>query len=150
MAHNYFIICCYSSGKGAWQNWSYELHIKDEITGVTIFRRDINTTSYTIQNLKDNTEYIIKTAAYTSSGRGPWSSEFRGKTLKIPTDGKYPSILWSAAEGLLKSDVTGENVETLIHNANLKVSSLRTTTHQLNKVKITHHKEMNISTLWIR
>ncbi|KAJ9583818.1 hypothetical protein L9F63_021821, partial [Diploptera punctata] len=107
-------------GKGAWQNWSYELHIKDEMTGVTIFRRDINTTTYTIHNLKDNTEYVIKTAAYTSSGRGPWSSEFRGKTLKIPKDGKYPSILWSAAEGLLKSDVTGENVQTLIHNTNLK------------------------------
>ncbi|XP_069689840.1 proto-oncogene tyrosine-protein kinase ROS isoform X2 [Periplaneta americana] len=107
-------------GKGAWQNWSYELHIRDETTCLTIYRRDVNTTSYTIQNLKENTEYVIKTAAYTSSGRGPWSSEFRGKTLKIPQDGKYASILWSAAEGLLKSDVTGENVETLIHNTNLK------------------------------
>jgi proto-oncogene tyrosine-protein kinase ROS len=92
--------------------------------GVTVYKKNVNTTSYTIQNLKANTEYVIKTAAYTSSGKGPWSSEFRGKTLKIPQDGKYPSILWSAAEGLLKSDVTGENVEMLIHNTNLKVREL--------------------------
>ncbi|XP_021913370.1 proto-oncogene tyrosine-protein kinase ROS isoform X3 [Zootermopsis nevadensis] len=107
-------------GKGAWQNWSYELHITDETMGVTVYKKNVNTTSYTIQNLKANTEYVIKTAAYTSSGKGPWSSEFRGKTLKVPQDGKYASILWSAAEGLLKSDVTGENVEMLIHNTNLK------------------------------
>jgi proto-oncogene tyrosine-protein kinase ROS len=91
--------------------------------GVTVYKKNVNTTSYTIQNLKANTEYVIKTAAYTSSGKGPWSSEFRGKTLKIPQDGKYASILWSAAEGLLKSDVTGENVEMLIHNTDLKVST---------------------------
>lgn len=35
-------------------------------------------------------------------------------------DGSRASILLSANEGLLKSDVTGENVETLIHKASLK------------------------------
>lgn len=70
--------------------------------------------------MKDNTEYVIKTAAYTSSGTGPWSSEFKGKTLKRPLNDKYPSIIWSASEGLLTSDVIGENVQTLIHKANMK------------------------------
>jgi hypothetical protein len=89
--------------------------------GVTVYKKKVNATSYTIQNLTANTEYVIKAAAYTSSGRGPWSSEFRGKTLKIPQDGKHASILWSAAEGLLKSDVTGDNVELLVHSSDLKV-----------------------------
>lgn len=35
-------------------------------------------------------------------------------------DGLEASILWSATEGLLRSDVTGESVDTLIHKTNLK------------------------------
>lgn len=121
-----FVIIIYVFlGKGAWQNWSYELHIEDELRNKTIFKQGINSSSCTIQNLIENTKYIIKTAAYTSAGKGPWSSEFKGKTLRIPSDGKYASILWSASEGLLKSDVTGENVETLIHKSNLKVRKLK-------------------------
>jgi proto-oncogene tyrosine-protein kinase ROS len=119
--NNFLLFISIPSGKGAWQNWSYELHITDEALGTPEYKKNVNATSYTIQNLKANTEYVIKAAAYTSSGRGPWSSEFRGKTLKIPQDGKYASILWSAAEGLLKSDVTGDNVEVLVHNSDLKV-----------------------------
>jgi proto-oncogene tyrosine-protein kinase ROS len=127
VSQNLLIDVVLVAGKGAWQNWSYELHITDETVGVTVYKKNVNATSYTIQHLKANTEYVIKVGAYTSSGKGPWSSEFRGKTLKIPQDDKYPSILWSAAEGLLKSDVTGENVEMLIHNTNLKVCQLDVT-----------------------
>lgn len=107
-------------GKGAWQNWSYEIQIKDVTTSKTMSHKNINTTSYTIIGLKENTEYIIKAAAYTSSGTGPWSSEFRGRTLKKPLNLAFPEIIWSAAEGLLKSDVTGENVQTLIHKSIMK------------------------------
>ncbi|CAD1471670.1 unnamed protein product, partial [Heterotrigona itama] len=104
-------------GKGAWQNWSYELEIKDESTGETIHQKDIAGSSHTVHNLKEKSEYSIKAAAYTSAGRGPWSTEFRGRTLR---HGSHASILWSANEGLLKSDVTGENIDTLIYKASLK------------------------------
>ncbi|XP_015109279.1 proto-oncogene tyrosine-protein kinase ROS [Diachasma alloeum] len=104
-------------GKGAWQNWSYELEIKDESTGHTIRQRDIAGSSHTVKNLREKSEYTIKAAAYTKAGRGPWSSEFRGKTLR---ENSHSSILWSADEGLLKSDVTGENVQTLIHRESLR------------------------------
>ncbi|XP_006622853.1 proto-oncogene tyrosine-protein kinase ROS isoform X3 [Apis dorsata] len=104
-------------GKGAWQNWSYELEIKDESTGETIHQKDIAGSSYTVHNLREKSEYSIKAAAYTSAGRGPWSTEFRGRTLR---DGSHASILWSANEGLLRSDVTGENIDTLIYKASLK------------------------------
>lgn len=107
-------------GKGAWQNWSYEIQIKEIATSKINSHKNINATSYTINGLKENTEYIIKAAAYTSSGTGPWSSEFRGKTLKKPENSLYPEIIWSASEGLIKSDVTGENVQTLIHKAVMK------------------------------
>ncbi|XP_043520805.1 proto-oncogene tyrosine-protein kinase ROS isoform X2 [Frieseomelitta varia] len=104
-------------GKGAWQNWSYELEIKDESTGETIHQKDISGSSHTVHNLQEKSEYSIKAAAYTSAGRGPWSTEFRGRTLR---HGSHASILWSANEGLLKSDVTGENIDTLIYKASLK------------------------------
>lgn len=109
-------------GKGAWQSWSYELQIKNEQTGEIITKRNINNSTYfTVDDLDEDTEYIIKSAAYTSSGNGPWSSEFKGRTLKTPKSGRYPSILWSASEGLLESDVTGDEVETLIAHEKLKV-----------------------------
>lgn len=37
-------------------------------------------------------------------------------------NGSRASILWSAYEGLLKSDVTGENIDTLIYKTSLKDS----------------------------
>ncbi|OAD52465.1 Proto-oncogene tyrosine-protein kinase ROS [Eufriesea mexicana] len=104
-------------GKGAWQNWSYELEIKDESTGETIHQKDISSSSHTVHDLREKSEYSIKAAAYTSAGRGPWSTEFRGRTLR---DGSHAFILWSANEGLLRSDVTGENIDTLIYKASLK------------------------------
>ncbi|XP_029040729.2 proto-oncogene tyrosine-protein kinase ROS isoform X2 [Osmia bicornis bicornis] len=104
-------------GKGAWQNWSYELEIKDESTGETIHQKDIAGSFHTVHNLREKSEYSIKAAAYTSAGRGPWSTEFRGRTLR---DGSHATILWSANEGLLRSDVTGENIDTLIYKASLK------------------------------
>ncbi|XP_011346152.2 proto-oncogene tyrosine-protein kinase ROS isoform X2 [Ooceraea biroi] len=106
-------------GKGAWQNWSYELEIKDESTSETIHQKDVAGSSHTVHNLRERSEYSIKAAAYTSAGRGPWSTEFRGRTLR---DGSHASILWSSNEGLLRSDVTGENIDTLVYKASLKES----------------------------
>lgn len=106
-------------GKGAWQNWSYEIAIKEANSQKFISYKNINTTSYKILGLKENTEYVIKAAAYTKSGKGPWSSEFRGFTLSRL---KNPTIYWSAAKGLLKTDAAGENVETLIHKSRMRNS----------------------------
>ncbi|XP_014482097.1 PREDICTED: proto-oncogene tyrosine-protein kinase ROS isoform X2 [Dinoponera quadriceps] len=108
-------------GKGAWQNWSYELEIREESSNYsssqTIRQRDIVGSSHTVFNLRESSQYYIRVAAYTSAGRGPWSTEFRGRTLR---DGSRTTILWSSNEGLLKSDVTGENIDTLINKASLK------------------------------
>ncbi|XP_070164576.1 proto-oncogene tyrosine-protein kinase ROS isoform X4 [Polyergus mexicanus] len=106
-------------GKGAWQDWSYELEIIDESTGETIHQKDIVGLSHTVYNLREKSEYSIKAAAYTNAGRGPWSAEFRGRTLR---DGSHASILWSSNEELLRSDVTGENIDILVSKANLKES----------------------------
>ncbi|XP_025159700.1 proto-oncogene tyrosine-protein kinase ROS isoform X2 [Harpegnathos saltator] len=110
-------------GKGAWQNWSYELEIREETSNYSssqiIRQRDIVGSSHTVHNLRESSQYYIRVAAYTSAGRGPWSTEFRGRTLR---NGSRTSILWSSNEGLLKSDVTGENIDTLIDKTSLKES----------------------------
>ncbi|RZF32704.1 hypothetical protein LSTR_LSTR004132, partial [Laodelphax striatellus] len=112
-------------GKGAWQNWSYMLSVRkaDEIMvgeEVTVDCRDINSTWHTVHDLDPQTEYVLRTAAYTRDGMGPWSSEFRGKTLRLSAAGREPRVLWGAAEGLLMSDVTGDDVRTLLHRESLK------------------------------
>lgn len=81
---------------------------------IQIYNNNINYTSYSIANLTPDTEYIIKTAAYTNSGKGPWSSEFKGQSLKLPKDEPHPFILWSTLDGVLKSDLTGDNYKTIV------------------------------------
>lgn len=104
-------------GKGAWQNWYYEVAVKESNSENFTLHKNINTTFCKIFGLKENTEYVIKTAAYTSSGTGPYSSQFRGSTL---SSSKKPVIYWSAGKGLLRTDAAGENVETLIHRTAMK------------------------------
>lgn len=103
--------------KGAWQNWSYELWVKDTNSKIVKYYKNITDQSFTIYDLDYNSEYLIKAAAYTSSGKGPWSSEFRGSTLDFSNK---PMILWSAAEGLLSSNAAGEGVDTILHKSRMK------------------------------
>ncbi|XP_057670694.1 proto-oncogene tyrosine-protein kinase ROS isoform X2 [Diorhabda carinulata] len=104
-------------GKGAWQNWSYEISVREANTDNTIVHRNINNTIFTVTNLKENREYILKVAAYTNSGKGPWSSDFRGITLN---SSKSPVLLWSASEGLLRTNAAGENLEILMDKSRLR------------------------------
>ncbi|KAL3277022.1 hypothetical protein HHI36_012384 [Cryptolaemus montrouzieri] len=105
-------------GRGAWQNWSYEVSLKNIVTSEVLTIKDINGTSCTVHELTENSKYIVKAAAYTTYGRGPWSREFIGATLLDKKES--PFILWAAAEGILTSDPTGQNVKTVIHNGGIK------------------------------
>ncbi|XP_030754698.1 proto-oncogene tyrosine-protein kinase ROS-like isoform X3 [Sitophilus oryzae] len=102
-------------GKAAWQNWSYEISIQNLING-SISTYTTNSTSFSLNDLTENTEYLLRVLAYTKYGKSPWSSEFRGSTLEKD---RNPVFLWSGIEGLFKSDSTIENVETLIHKSGM-------------------------------
>ncbi|XP_055602255.1 proto-oncogene tyrosine-protein kinase ROS isoform X2 [Uranotaenia lowii] len=107
-------------GKGAWQEWKYELELVEVTSGKEETFRNINSSSFTsfdVELLKPGQEYVIKAAAYTPAGRGPWSTEFRARTLK---DGHDRHLIWSSSEGIMRSDVIGDNVETLIGREELK------------------------------
>lgn len=90
-------------GFGSWQGWNYRFaySLKNEKNWKRI---DTNTTEIIIDSLP-NTTYIIKVAAYSSSGLGPWSSVFVVKTLS-----RNVSVLWGNAHKILMSDPMGDYI----------------------------------------
>ncbi|CAK1585368.1 unnamed protein product [Parnassius mnemosyne] len=106
-------------GIGAWQQWTFHLQLSMD-NGDTINIKNINESAYVVENLKQDTEYVIKVAAETESGSGPWSSEFVGKTFASSPTTLHSTLLWSGPDGLLQTDLTGDNLQTLIHRAHLK------------------------------
>ena len=76
-------------------------------------------TSFTVHDLESGTAYVLRAAAYTSAGVGPWSAPFSARTLSGLGTGA--TIVWSASEGLLVSDPTGDTLHTIIHTDNLRV-----------------------------
>lgn len=71
-------------GRGAWQNWSYELQIIDEVNNeIKSTISQINTFHFTVSDLSPDTKYRFRVAAYIGASYSPYSAEFCGQTLKI-------------------------------------------------------------------
>ncbi|XP_055642898.1 proto-oncogene tyrosine-protein kinase ROS isoform X2 [Toxorhynchites rutilus septentrionalis] len=107
-------------GKGAWQEWMYKLELVEGKSGRTLEFPQIDGTTFSSVDgelLRPGQEYVIKAAAYTDAGRGPWSTEFHARTLK---DAHERHLVWSSSEGVMRSDVIGDSVETLIGKAELE------------------------------
>ncbi|KAJ2951162.1 hypothetical protein O0L34_g5554 [Tuta absoluta] len=107
-------------GSGAWQQWTYHLQLMNSETGETTDIRNISDSSYTVVNLKQDAEYVIRVAAVTKSGSGPWSSEFVGKMLDSSPTTLSSTLVWSGPDGLLETDLTGQRLRTLIDRTRLK------------------------------
>ncbi|XP_070506786.1 proto-oncogene tyrosine-protein kinase ROS isoform X3 [Chironomus tepperi] len=101
-------------GKGAFKNWNYKLEISSDSDTRKV--ENITGNSFLVENLEPNKLYSFKVAAYTSGGSGQWSKEFKAKTLKS-SDERH--LIWASNEGLMQSDVTGENIITLISKEEL-------------------------------
>lgn len=96
-------------GRSSWQGWSYLFKISiNETNWKTIYT---NKTEVLLNSLSPNTNYVIKVAAYSSSGQGPWSSEFIVKTLNHNV-----SVLWGNAQQILISDIMGDFIESISIN----------------------------------
>lgn len=104
-------------GKGAYQEWFYELQTTNENTK-TVLNKTIKGTSIIVDNLHVNTNYTFRVAAFTegSNSKGPWSTEFHAKTLKSNHE-RY--LIWSSDDGLMESDIIGENIKTLVSRSQL-------------------------------
>ncbi|GAB6030941.1 hypothetical protein CHUAL_007766 [Chamberlinius hualienensis] len=102
-------------GQGAYSQWNYHIEF---ING----NGNVRTTqvsdgiSYTVDNLVPGTNYGFRVRPVSSSGVGPWSTQFYGQTLNISNSS---FAVWSTASGLIKSDLIGDNVEILLDQSTL-------------------------------
>lgn len=77
------------------------------------FKNDLlHTKFYHIDKIIDLLNYLTFT--------GPWSTEFVGKTLASTPNTLHSTLLWSGPDGLLQTDLTGDNLHTLIHRSHMK------------------------------
>lgn len=114
-------------GRGAWQAWNYLLDVQEvrddgtngsatnvtnrtQTTEVVRTARDIQ---YEVSGLRPNTTYRFRAAAATADGVGPWSAEFRARTLREETTGVAERVLlWSSSTyGLLQTDMLGDELQ---------------------------------------
>ncbi|XP_075975168.1 receptor protein-tyrosine kinase sevenless [Anticarsia gemmatalis] len=107
-------------GSGAWQQWTFHLQLTHVESGEIIDIKNITESMCVVENLKQDAEYVIRVAAVTKSGSGPWSSEFVGKTLASSPNTRHSTLLWSGPDGLLQTDLTGDNLKILIHRDKLQ------------------------------
>lgn len=129
------------TGLGAYRKWTYELCIMEMHSNFSTtnnndlnedekFLRkricfDIKDQFCNLGQLKTNTTYLIKVRAVSSSP-GPWSKLFIGRTLIDNTgalidrsefkriDYFVPNLLIATEDGLIKSNLIGDNTETLL------------------------------------
>ncbi|XP_050100949.1 protein sevenless isoform X2 [Anopheles aquasalis] len=119
-------------GRGAWQAWHYRVEVRDERNGTLVLLVPASpTTSYAtaLTNLlTPNRTYTVRVAAHTVAGVGPWSHEFRVRTLRAHPQPRH--LVWASAAGIVRSDVIGDHVQTLLpppagtSNASSDVTSL--------------------------
>ncbi|KAK7028897.1 hypothetical protein SK128_007908 [Halocaridina rubra] len=103
-------------GAGAWQKWKYELHI--QAGQKIIYNKNISGTSYQAKNLSPGTFYIIKVQAYSLGGYGPWSREFRGRTLDNTEN--PPQLVWATDKEILLTNLAGSESSVLVSQETLQ------------------------------
>lgn len=105
----------HEQGKGAFRRWKYILEVNGDFdknfTGII-------GNEFSVDGLKPDTLYSFKVAGYFSEGncKGGWSQNFKAKTLKTADERQ---LIWASDEGLVKSDVIGENITILIEKGYL-------------------------------
>lgn len=104
-------------GRGAWQNWTYELEIIDKDNNDTKFSiNGIKQQHFIVTDLTPDTVYRFRVAAYTKAGYSQYSVEFLGRTLKTAHN---RSIIWSSRDGLMQSDILANDIHVLIPHTKL-------------------------------
>ncbi|XP_064629628.1 proto-oncogene tyrosine-protein kinase ROS-like isoform X2 [Lineus longissimus] len=93
-------------GRGAWQQWLYQIRIRDE-RNVTRIVDAISDLEHKVYHLRPNVTYTIQVRGYSNGEHGPWSTEFVGRTLL--TESVKPYILAASENNLIQTDVDGGN-----------------------------------------
>ncbi|ESP04075.1 hypothetical protein LOTGIDRAFT_156686 [Lottia gigantea] len=102
-------------GRGAWNQWSYEIEIFYEIKKGKTKRlaHKVSETTLSVNRLHPDTQYSIQLRAVSNTGQGPWSQFFVGRTLKyepIPV-----KVYLALKREILEHDLSEYKVESLRH-----------------------------------
>jgi len=68
-------------GRGAWQDWSYEVQVVNRRTNTTSTLRPERGRSVTVIGLLAGCVYDVRVRASSTEGSGPWSTDFTAQTL---------------------------------------------------------------------
>lgn len=69
-------------GRAAWADWSYALLLEDDAHGELVQDRQVRGRGRLVPELHERSVYSVRVAAYTGAGEGPWSNEFKLRTLE--------------------------------------------------------------------
>ena len=95
----------YLAGRGAWQNWSYDMQI-NSTDGRVDFKKDIHQNENVVLDLQPNTTYSISVTS------GPLlNASFTGKTLA--NSRTFRGIFWATNYAIQETTPLGRDVRTL-------------------------------------
>jgi len=72
-------------GRGAWQNWSYDVELVNSRTHATLTLSAEQATGATAAGLAAGCVYQVRARARSTAGSGPWSDNFTAQTLAAGT-----------------------------------------------------------------
>ena len=72
-------------GRGAWQDWSYEVEVINSRSNRTLRLRCERGTSVSLSGLLPGCVYNVRVRAQSTEGSGPWSTDFTAQTLSAGT-----------------------------------------------------------------
>ena len=108
-----------ASGRGAWQNWSYDVEIHNVDTESYSFNRTNQTDLY-VQNLQPNATYRINVTPSSAGGTGRRCNEpFVGRTL--PNTEPPPVVYWASNHAIYESNALSSNVRTFVDMTQFQV-----------------------------
>ncbi|RWS19820.1 proto-oncogene tyrosine-protein kinase ROS-like protein, partial [Leptotrombidium deliense] len=115
--------------QGAWQQWVFEIRVEDAVLQNSTAIVNLTESSCVLQELSPNTVYKINVRAYNKAGKGPWCSQFIGSTFKsIDLRYTFPTIVWGTRDGLLQSNIVGDDIVSLLNTIKLNRMAVRDVT----------------------
>ena len=100
------------TGLGAWQNWSYDVHMDNDDTGGTVYiGAEMFSSQVTVSSLRSNTTYSIRVQPASIAGRAA-DSHFIGRTLANVKPAM--KVFWATSDAITESTGFDVYVDTLV------------------------------------
>ena len=103
--------CLLLVGRGAWQDWSYEVEVINNRTNTTLTLSRERGTGVTVNGLLADCIYHVRVRAGSAEGSGPWSTDFTAQTLSTGTVASIRQPYhFNSVLGSFVSDITKKTI----------------------------------------